>query len=337
MKAWVVRELGSPEKMQLEDLPLGPAPPDKVRVAVEAAGLNFFDSLLIAGTYQVKPDLPFIPGAEVAGTVLVAPQGSGLFEGDRVMARLSANGIDGGGYAEIAHADPAHTVKIPPSMPFEHAAAMFITYQTGWFALHRRAQLKSGDFLLVHAGSGGVGSAAIQLGKAAGAVVIATAGSPEKVRLCVQLGADLAINYKADDFVQAVKDFTEGHGADVIYDPVGGEVTERSTRCIAFEGRLVVIGFTSGQVPQLRANHALIKNYAVVGLHWGLYDERRPDLVDQCTQELLTLYLQGRIRPFVFRRVPLEEAGAALVDVAQGRSSGKTVVVAHPESPQLLH
>ena len=204
---------------------------------------------------------------------------------------------------------------------------MFITYQTGWFGLHRRAELQSGEFLLVHAGAGGVGSAAIQLGKAAGAIVIATAGSPEKVRLCEELGADHAINYKTDDFVEAVKDFTKGHGADVIYDPVGGDVFDRSTKCIAFEGRLVVVGFTSGQFPQARANHVLIKNYSVVGLHWGLYDERRRDLVAQCTDELLRLSQEGRIRPFVTRRVPLEQANVALLDVATGRSSGKSVLL----------
>ncbi len=313
--------------MHLEDLPLGAAPRDKVRVDVKAAGINFFDSLVVAGTYQSKPELPFIPGAEVAGTVVYAPPGSGFVEGDRVMARLKPDGIQGGGYAETAHADPDHTVKIPQSMSFEHAAALFITYQTGWFGLHRRAELQSGEFLLVHAGAGGVGSAAIQLGKAAGAIVIATAGSPEKVRLCEELGADHAINYKTDDFVEAVKDFTKGHGADVIYDPVGGDVFDRSTKCIAFEGRLVVVGFTSGQFPQARANHVLIKNYSVVGLHWGLYDERRRDLVAQCTDELLRLSQEGRIRPFVTRRVPLEQANVALLDVATGRSSGKSVLL----------
>jgi NADPH:quinone reductase len=327
VKAWVVRELGSPETMRLEDVEPGPPPSGKVRIAVKAAGINFFDSLLVAGTYQVRPELPFIPGAEVAGTVLVAPEGSGLSEGDRVMARLRPQGIESGGYAEIADADPKATVRIPDSMPFDHAAAFFITYQTGWFGLHRRAELKPGEFLLVHAGSGGVGSAAIQLGKAAGATVITTAGSPEKVRLCTELGADLALNYKTDDFVQAVKDFTKGHGADVIYDPVGGDVFDRSTKCIAFEGRLVVVGFTSGQVPQARANHVLIKNYSVVGLHWGLYEERRPDLVAHSTRELLRLYQEGQIRPYVSRRLPLEQGGAALLDVAGGRSSGKTVLL----------
>ena len=327
MKAWVVRELGPPDAMRLEDLPLGGAPPDMVRIAVEAAAVNFFDALQVAGQYQVKPELPFIPGAEVAGTVLAAPAGSGFAEGERVMARLLVQGINGGGYAEIAHADPHHTMTIPTDMPFDDAAAIFITYQTGWFGLHRRAHLQPGEVLLVHGGAGGVGSAAIQLGKAAGAMVIATAGTPEKVRICETLGADLAINYKTDDFVQAVKGFTQGRGADVIYDPIGGDVFERSTRCIAFEGRLVVVGFTSGQFPQARANHVLIKNYSVVGLHWGLYQERRPELIAECTRELLRLYLEGRIKPYVSRRVALDDAAAALDDVAHGRSSGKVVLV----------
>ena len=327
----MVRELGPPAAMRLEDLPLGALPPDKVRIAIEAAALNFFDALQVAGQYQVKPELPFIPGAEVAGTVLEAPQGSGFEEGERVMARLTVQGIDGGGYAEVAHADPRHTMRIPRNMPFDDAAAMFITYQTGWFGLHRRARLQPGEVLLVHGGAGGVGSAAIQLGKAAGAVVIATAGTPEKVRTCETLGADLAINYRTDDFVAAVKGFTKGRGADVIYDPIGGDVFDRSTKCIAFEGRLVVVGFTSGQFPQARANHVLVKNYSVVGLHWGLYQERRPDLVEVCSRDLLRLYEEGRIKPYVSRRVALDQAAAALDDIAHGRSSGKVVLIPHLE------
>jgi NADPH2:quinone reductase len=179
----------------------------------------------------------------------------------------------------------------------------------------------------VHAGAGGVGSAAIQLAKAAGARVVATAGSPEKAEVCRQMGADLAVDYRQTDFVEAVKEFTGGRGADVVYDPVGGDVFERSTKCIAFEGRLLVVGFTSGTVPTVRANHVLIKNYSVVGLHWGLYSQRAPNLIPECTERLFALYEEGRIKPYVSRRVPLAEAPEALTALAGRQTTGKVVLV----------
>lgn len=327
VRAWVVRRNGPPDAMTFEDLP-DPAPrDDAVRIAVKAAGVNFFDSLLVAGTYQQRPELPFIPGSEVAGVVAEAPAGSGLAPGDRVLARLQADGLRGGGYAEVAHAPSSQVLVIPESMSFAEGAAFFVNYETGWFGLHRRAHLQPGEFLLVHGAAGGVGSAAVQLGKAAGAIVIASVGSAEKAEVCRWLGADAVIEYRAEDLVQAVKDFTRGHGADVVYDPVGGDAFEKSTKCIAFEGRIVVVGFTSGQIPQARANHVLVKNYSVAGLHWGLYAERRPDLVDACTRELLRMYEAGRIAPYVSRTVPLERAAEALADVAAGRTTGKTVLV----------
>jgi NADPH2:quinone reductase len=314
--------------MTFEELPEGATPPGMVRVAVRAAGINYFDSLLVAGTYQQKPELPFIPGAEVAGVVVDAPADSGFDRGDRVLARLQADGVGGGGYAGVAHAHPGNVLKIPDAMPFEEAAAFFINYQTGWFGLHRRAHIQPGEFLLVHAAAGGVGSAAVQLGKAAGAHVVASVGSEEKAAVARRLGADLAVRYHEEDLVQAVKEFSGGHGADVVFDPVGGEAFEKSTKSVAFEGRIVVVGFTSGQIPQARTNHVLVKNYSVVGLHWGLYSERRPDLVDACAQELLRLYASGEIAPYVSRKLPLERAAEGLADVAAGRTTGKTVLVA---------
>ncbi|HYU62635.1 MAG TPA: NADPH:quinone oxidoreductase family protein [Verrucomicrobiae bacterium] len=332
MRGWVVRQNGPPDSMTLEDLPEAPAPPGMLRIAVEAAGVNFFDSLLVAGTYQQKPELPFVPGAEIAGIVLEGPPDVGFAAGDRVLARVRSDGINGGGYADIAHARPQETLKIPDSMSFEDAAAFFINYQTGWFGLHRRANLQRGEFLLVHAAAGGVGSAAVQLGRAAGATVIGSVGSPEKAEVCRKLGADLVIEHRSADLVQAVKEFTHGHGADVVYDPVGGDAFERATRCIAFEGRLVVVGFTSGQIPHARANHVLIKNYSVVGLHWGLYTERRPDLIDDCTNELMRMHAAGKIAPYVSRKVPLERAAEALSDVAAGRTTGKTVLITRTQA-----
>jgi NADPH:quinone reductase len=314
--------------MSFEDLPDAPVPDGMLKIAVAASGVNFFDSLLVAGTYQQKPEMPFIPGAEISGTVVDAAPGTGFARGDRVLARLQARGTGGGGYAETALARPGDTMKIPAAMSFEDAAAFFVNYQTGWFGLHRRAGLQPGEFLLIHAAAGGVGSAAVQLGKAAGAIVIASVGSPHKAEVAKTLGADLVVQHREQDLVQAVKDFTRGHGADVVYDPVGGEAFEKSTKCIAFEGRLVVVGFTSGQIPQARANHVLVKNYSVVGLHWGLYNERRTELIEECTERLLELYAQGRIAPHISRRLPLEKAAEALTDVAAGRTTGKTVLVA---------
>jgi NADPH2:quinone reductase len=328
MKVWVVRQLGPPESMVLEDVEEGEPPADRVRIKIESAAVNFPDALLVAGMYQFKPELPFVVGLEVAGTVLSAPAGGRVAAGDRVLALLeTGGGLTRGGFGELVDANPATVVPIPEAMSFEHASALMLTYQTGYFGLHRRAQLKEGEVLLVHAGAGGVGSAAIQLGKAAGARVVATAGSDAKVALCRELGADLALNYKEGDFVQAVKDFTGGAGADVIYDPVGGDVYDRSTKCIAFEGRLVVVGFTSGRIPTAPVNHALIKNYSIVGLHWGLYNQRAPNLVAEATEELFRLYLAGAIRPHISDRRPLVEAPLALATVAEGRSTGKVVIL----------
>jgi NADPH2:quinone reductase len=326
MKAWLVRELGGPQAMRLEEVP-EPAPMEGlVRIRVAAAAVNFFDSLQLAGLYQIKPELPFVPGGEVAGTVLEAPRDSGVQPGDRVLAMVQ-QGIGLGGYTPITHAAATTVIRIPEAMPFDEAAAFFVNYQTGWFGLHRRAALREGETLLVHAGAGGVGSAAIQLGKAAGARVIATAGSPEKVAVCTDLGADHAIDYKTEDFADSVERLTDGRGADVVYDPVGGDVFDRSTKCIAWEGRIVVVGFTSGRIPALRANHVLIKNYSVVGLHWGVYNQRDPGLVDACTRELFDLYDAGKIKPYVSRRLPLEEAAQALADVAAGKTTGKVVLL----------
>jgi len=326
MRAWVVRELGGTDRLQLEDVDPGQAPDGMVRIEVKAASINFFDALIVAGQYQNKPDLPFVPGSEVSGAVATAPPGSGFKPGDRVVALLDNVGLTRGGYAEVADAHPQSLIKMPDAMSFEDAAAFTVIYQTGWFGLHRRAALQPGETLLVHAGAGGVGSAAIQLGKAAGAVVIATAGSDEKVEVCRNLGADHAINYQTGDFVEEVKRITGGRGADVIFDPVGGDVYDRSTKCIAFEGRVVVVGFTSGRIPQAPLNHVLVKNYSVVGLHWGLYLRRAPELIPAAMRSLLDLYEAGKIRPHISARFPFESAPAALDLVAGRKSTGKVII-----------
>jgi len=312
--------------MRFEELAEGEPDDGMVRIRLRASAINYFDSLMISGQYQTKPDLPFVPGSEISGVVINAPAGSGFQPGDRVMALVDNVGLTRGGYAEVADAAPGSVAPMPAKMGFDEAAAFTLIFQTGWFGLHRRANLKAGETLLVHAGAGGVGSAAIQLGKAAGAIVIATAGSDEKVEVCRELGADHAINYKTQDFVEEVKKITGGRGADVVYDPVGGDVYDRSTKCIAFEGRIVIVGFTSGRIPQAAANHVLVKNYSVVGLHWGLYSKRAPELIPLATKALLELYDAGKIKPYVSTRLPLSEAPRALTSVAEGKSTGKVIL-----------
>jgi NADPH2:quinone reductase len=326
VKAWVVRELGGPESLRLEEVTPGQPADGMVRIKVRAAAINFPDALMVAGLYQVKPELPFVPGVEVSGEVVSAPATSGFKPGDRVMALVDNIGLTHGGYSEIADAAPGSVTRIPDTMPFEEAAGFTLIFQTGWFGLHRRANLQAGETLLVHAGAGGVGSAAIQLGKAAGATVIATAGSDEKVEVCRKLGADHALNYKTQDFVEEVKKITAGRGADVVFDPVGGDVYDRSTKCIAFEGRILIVGFTSGRIPQAAANHVLIKNYSVVGLHWGLYAKRAPELIPPGMKALLDLYDAGKIKTYIGTRLPLGDAPHALATVAEGKSMGKVIL-----------
>lgn len=326
MKAWVVRELGGPDRLRLEEIDNGDPHPGIVRIRVRASAINFFDALMVAGRYQTKPDLPFVPGSEVSGEVISAPPGSGFTVGARVMATVPNDSVRSGGYAKETDAPTTAVTLIPNAMPFEDAAAFWITYQTGWFGLFRRANLQPRETLLVHAGAGGVGSAAIQLGKAAGATVIATAGSDEKVEVCTKLGADHAINYTTQDFAEEVKRITDGRGADVVYDPVGGDVYERSTKCIAFEGRIVIVGFTSGRIPQATLNHALIKNYSIVGLHWGLYARRAPQLIPVAARALMDMYVAGKIKPYVSARFAFEDAPAALASVAGRGSTGKVII-----------
>ncbi len=316
MKAWRVHELGTPDGvLRFEDIEV-PTPGDgQVLVRVRAAALNFPDLLMIAGKYQVRPPLPFIPGVELTGEVLETGQ------------RVVGSPADGfGAFAEYALMDEAEVWPVPDAMPDDEAAALFLTYQTGYVGLHRRARLQAGEVVLVHAGAGGVGSAAIQLAKAAGATVIATAGGPDKVAVCLQLGADHAVDYLAEDFVGPVKEITGGRGADVIYDPVGGDVFDASRKCIAFEGRIVVVGFTGGRIADAPTNHALVKNYSVVGLHWGLYRTHEPALISDVHDELSRLYAAGSIKPLVSQTLPLADAPQALAALGRRETIGKVVL-----------
>jgi NADPH2:quinone reductase len=326
VRIWRASELGEPaDVLRLEDVD-DPAPgPGEVAVRVEACGLNFADILLVQGRYQEKPPLPLTPGLEVAGIVEAVGDGvgDGVVPGARVLALPSL----GGGLAERVVVPAAAVLRLPASFPSDEAAALHITYQTSHIALHRRAALQAGETLLVHAGAGGVGSAAIQLGRAAGARVLATAGGADKVGLCRELGAEVAIDYRSEDFGAVVQEQTDGRGADVIYDPVGGDVFDRSRRCIAWEGRLLVIGFSSGRIPEVPANHVLLKNYSVVGVHWGPYSSRDPELIRTTHEELVRLHGEGAVRPLIGRRVPMAEAARALVELGGRRTVGKVVVL----------
>jgi NADPH2:quinone reductase len=320
MRAWQVHELGEPQDvLRLDDVPEPAAGAGMLRLRVDAVALNFPDVLLCRGQYQEKPPLPFTPGLEVCGTVLEGPRA-----GERVLA---APALPRGGMAEQVVVPEVAALRVPQEMPPAKAASMLITYQTGYVGLHRRAQLQAGETLLVHAGAGGVGTAAIQLGLAAGARVIATAGGPDKVQVCRDLGADVVVDYSSEDFVGVVKDVTAGRGADVVYDSVGGDVFDRSRKCIAFEGRIVVVGFAGGRIPEVPANHVLIKNYSVVGLHWGLYRQHDPAVIPQTHDALVELWRDGKVDPLVGAELPLEEAPAALTRLGDRGTVGKVVLV----------
>jgi NADPH2:quinone reductase len=323
MKAWRVNDWGEPEQMQFENVPLPEPAPDQVRIRNHAAALNFYDILMVQGKYQVKPALPFTPGSEVAGTIDAVGQDVTSFAvGDRVQAMAA-----GGGYAEYSLAPASKTFRVPDNMDFDEAAAMIVIYQTSYFALTNRTTIKPGEWLLVHAGAGGVGLSAIQIGKALGARVIATASSQEKLDFCLAQGAEHALNYSGASWVEQVKAITSGHGADIIYDPVGGDIFDLSTKCIASEGRLLVIGFAGGRIPTIAANRILLKNIAVVGVYWGGYLERHPEFMAEAQAALFAMYGTGQIKPIVSKHYPLAEAPAALRALAGRKTTGKVVLI----------
>ncbi|MEE1746261.1 NADPH:quinone oxidoreductase family protein [Streptomyces sp. JV184] len=316
MQAWRVHRNGEPsEVMRLEETGR-PTPGDgQVLIEVLAANINFPDALLCRGQYQVRPPLPFTPGVEICGRTA---------DGRRVLATPA---LPHGGFAEYVVADEAALLPAPDALGDAEAAALHIGYQTGWFGLHRRAHLRAGETLLVHAAAGGVGSAAVQLGKAAGATVIGVVGGPEKARVAAGIGCDLVIDRHREDIVAAVKEATGGRGADVVYDPVGGDAYAKSVKCVAFEGRVIVVGFASGVIPTPALNHALVKNYSIVGLHWGLYNTKDPAAVRACHDELTRLAEQGAVKPLISERVALAGAADAVQRVADGASTGRIVVL----------
>ncbi|MBG6098504.1 NADPH:quinone oxidoreductase family protein [Nocardioides luteus] len=327
MKAWRINELGEPKDvMRLEEVP-DPSPgAGQLVVKVLASPANFPDVLMARGLYQVKPELPFTAGVELCGEVVALGDGvDGLQVGDRV---IGGGSLPYGGFGELALMDAATTFPAPEALTDAEASSLYIGYQTGWFALHRRAHLQPGETLLVHAAAGGVGSAAIQLGKAAGATVIGVVGGPEKAEVARKLGADVVIDRHTEDFVKVVKEVTGGKGADVIYDPVGGDTYDRSTKCIAFEGRILIIGFAGGRIQEAALNHSLIKNYSIVGLHWGLYNMLAPELVKECHAELTRMAAEGSIKPLVSEELPLDEVADGVQRLADGTTVGRVVYVA---------
>ncbi|MFC6707122.1 NADPH:quinone oxidoreductase family protein [Flexivirga alba] len=326
-KAWSVPRLGEPRdvlELTAQDVPVPGE--GQVAVRVRAAAANFPDVLMCRGEYQVRPELPFTPGREIcADVVSVGPGTTRATVGDRILGLTT---LPTGGFGEFALMDQQLVHQAPASLTDAQASCLFIGYQTGWFGLHRLARIQSGETLLVHAAAGGVGSAAIQLGKAAGARVIGVVGGAAKADYARQLGADLVVDRRSEDFVEVVKDATDGRGADVVFDPVGGDVYQRSTKCIAFEGRILVVGFAGGEIQSAKLNHALVKNYAILGIHWGLYNSKNPQAVDDCHEELCRLADAGAIDPFVSEQFSIDGVPAALQRLADGETVGRVVMVA---------
>ncbi len=324
MKAVLCQGWGEPSSLTIVEVE-PPAPgPGQVLIQVAAAGVNFADTLMIAGKYQEKPAFPFSPGLEIAGTVLEC--GSGVEElvpGQRVMAVL-----DHGGFAEMALARVEDVFPIPESMDFATAASFPIAYGTSHIALWERANLKAGEILLVHGAAGGVGLTAVEIGKALGATVIASANGSDRLAVPAARGADHLIDTKTEDIRERVHTLTDGHGADVVYDPVGGEVFDKSLRSIAWGARLLVIGFASGSTPQIPANLLLVKNCSAIGLYWGSYRRQAPKLVAESFARLLSWFEQGKLQPLVSQTFPLGQAADALQTLVNRRATVKLVLIA---------
>ncbi|MCC3654253.1 MULTISPECIES: NADPH:quinone oxidoreductase family protein [Streptomyces] len=326
MRAWQVHEPGEPvAALRLEDVE-DPVPgPGRILVRVLAAAVNFPDALLCRGQYQLKPPLPFTPGLEVCGEVIGTGEGvTTPAVGERVVG-LSA--LPHGAFAERTLMEADSALPAPAALDDTAAAAFYISYQTGWFGLHRRAALQPGETLLVHAAAGGVGSAAVQLGKAAGATVIGVVGGPEKAGLARRLGADVVVDRHREDFADVALEVTAGRGADVVYDPVGGSAYSGSARCMAFEGRIVVVGFASGVVPRPNLSRALLGNYTILGLHWGLYARRSRPEVLRAHRELTALADRGVVTPLLGERLRLPDVADGLQRLADGTTAGRAVML----------
>ncbi|HZH13724.1 MAG TPA: NADPH:quinone oxidoreductase family protein [Archangium sp.] len=319
MRALQLERLDGPEGLKLVDVP-EPEAGDQVLIDVRAAGVSFPDLLLTKGQYQMKPPLPFVPGVEVAGVVRSAPAGSGFKAGDRVMAFTML-----GGWADVVAAAPGMTFRVPEGWSFEAAAGMVMNYHTAYFALHRRGRLKAAETVLVHGAAGGVGTAAIQVARGAGARVFAVVSSEEKAEVARSAGADKAF-LSSGDWVSRVRDATKGRGVDVVMDPVGGDIFDLSLKCLAPEGRLLVVGFAGGRIPEVKVNRLLLKNVDVVGVAWGAFIMQEPELTAEIAKGLASLSDKGFVEPVVGQVFALEQAAQALRELDSRKATGKVVL-----------
>jgi len=324
MKAVLCKTLGPAGNLVLEEV-ASPLPKNnEILLDVQAAGVNFPDTLIIEGKYQFQPPLPFSPGGEAAGVVAAVGEKAGAFKvGDRVMALTGW-----GAFAEQVAVPFYNVLPIPASMDFTTAAAFGMTYGTSMHALRQRGQLQAGETLLVLGASGGVGLAAVEIAKAMGARVIAAASSADKLAVAKAAGADELIDYSQASLREEIKRLTNGQGVDVIYDPVGGELFEQAVRGLAWNGRLLVVGFASGTIPQLAANLVLLKGAAVLGVFWGAFAQRQPQDNAANFQQLFTWYGEGKLKPLVSQVYPLEQAAQAIEKLGQRQAVGKLVVLA---------
>lgn len=326
MKAWQVTSHGEPaDVMWLTERSEPRVQPGHLLVRVLAVALNFPDVLMARGHYQVRPDLPFTPGVEVCAEVLELGEGvTGIAVADRVVGTTA---VPHGGLAQVCLMPATGAFAAPPSLSDAQASALTIGYQTAYVGLVRRAGLHADETLLVHAAAGGVGLAAVQVGKALGARVVAVVGNAAKADVARQAGADVVVDRSAGDLVAALKGAVGPDGADVVFDPVGGDAFEASTKVVAFEGRILVVGFTSGTIPTPALNHALVKNYSILGLHWGLYLQRDHDVAEAAHLQLGKWASSGAIKPFVSQEVAFEDARSALTRLGAGESTGRIVVL----------
>ena len=322
MRALLCTEYGPVSGLRVADLPEPVAGPGQVVVRVEAAGLNYPDALMVMGKYQVKPPLPFAPGMELAGTVAAVGAGvQGLRAGDPVMATTTT-----GAFAEACAVPAERVLPRPAGLPADLAAASLLTYGTTMHALADRGRLRAGETLLVLGAAGGVGTAAIELGKLLGARVIAAASSPEKLEVCRALGADELVNYAAEDLRQRLKELSGGRGLDVVYDPVGGPMAEVALRALGWDGRFLVIGFASGEIPRIPLNLALLNERSLVGVYWGDWSQRRRAESAAQLGRIASAIAAGQLKPVVTARLRLEEVPRALGDLVERRAHGKLVV-----------
>ncbi|MFZ6672431.1 NADPH:quinone oxidoreductase family protein [Undibacterium sp. Xuan67W] len=322
MKAVLCKAWGLPDTLVVEELPDLVAGAGQVVIDVKAAGVNFPDVLIIQNKYQFKPELPFTPGSELSGVVRAVGEGvSKINVGDKVIAFIGH-----GAFAQQVLAPAQAVMPMPPGMDFDTAAAITLTYGTSHHAVVDRAQLKAGETMLVLGAAGGVGLAAIEIGKALGARVIAAASSDEKLAICKEHGADLTINYSTEDLREAIKAATDGKGPDVIYDPVGGIYAEPAFRSIAWRGRYLVIGFANGEIPKLPLNLTLLKGASLVGVFWGEFAKREPKANMAAMRELMGWLAEGKIKPHISGRYALKDTSIALNDIAARKVTGKVVI-----------